>query len=318
MREVYNTPRQTRGEPSALGGTSIAASPAPDPATPIEQAVALVIRSLEASVALRRDALTLESQRLRRFGSFARLLDAQTLDGVSPQVAAAFVNARRSTGERATEGERHERLCSLHRLYAVARRLGLATGDPAMDIGLPRLRHVAARALTDHEVEVGRTFADSKGDPYPGVAWALAECTARPSEIASIRVGDVNLTAGRVWVHGARVAVPREALISAWGLDRIGRRIASLAAEPGDPLLATDRSYADQVRASNAVTVSLRVVLRRAALVGLGVSPRSIVAWVGDRAMRDGARIEEVARRLGMRSLDQAAALVGFDWRDAP
>jgi hypothetical protein len=40
------------------------------------------------------------------------------------------------------------------------------------------------------------------------------------------------------------------------------------------------------------------------------------VAWAGRQILAEKGRIEVVARRLGMASLDRAAALIGFDWRD--
>lgn len=50
-----------------------------------------------------------------------------------------------------------------------------------------------------------------------------------------------------------------------------------------------------------------------------GVNPRSIPAWADAKAFAEGASIDAVARMLGVRNLDQAAALIGFDWRgEAP
>ena len=48
-------------------------------------------------------------------------------------------------------------------------------------------------------------------------------------------------------------------------------------------------------------------------LIASSVSP-SVAAWAGATAFRQGAQIDEVARMLGVRSLDQAARLIGWDW----
>jgi hypothetical protein len=39
-------------------------------------------------------------------------------------------------------------------------------------------------------------------------------------------------------------------------------------------------------------------------------------AWAGDRVFRATGRIEEAAVALGCHTLDTAAAIIGFDWRD--
>jgi len=42
----------------------------------------------------------------------------------------------------------------------------------------------------------------------------------------------------------------------------------------------------------------------------------SVSVWAGRKALDEGRRIEDVARLLGARSLDQAARLVAWAWRD--
>ena len=55
---------------------------------------------------------------------------------------------------------------------------------------------------------------------------------------------------------------------------------------------------------------------------GLGrepdVRPVSVVGWAGLRLLRETGRIDEVARRLGLRSIDRAARLLGWDWATSP
>jgi hypothetical protein len=41
-----------------------------------------------------------------------------------------------------------------------------------------------------------------------------------------------------------------------------------------------------------------------------------VAAWAGARVFADTGRIELVARALGMRSLDQAARAIAWDWKD--
>jgi hypothetical protein len=39
------------------------------------------------------------------------------------------------------------------------------------------------------------------------------------------------------------------------------------------------------------------------------------VAWRGAAALAEGSSIDEVARMLGIRSLDAAASFIAWDWR---
>ena len=48
------------------------------------------------------------------------------------------------------------------------------------------------------------------------------------------------------------------------------------------------------------------------------VRPGSVVAWAGRRIFEETGSIEEVARRLGIRSLDRAARLIGWGWAPRP
>ena len=46
--------------------------------------------------------------------------------------------------------------------------------------------------------------------------------------------------------------------------------------------------------------------------------PGSVVAWAGRRVFEESGSIEEVARRLGIRSLDRAARFIGWGWAPQP
>jgi hypothetical protein len=48
------------------------------------------------------------------------------------------------------------------------------------------------------------------------------------------------------------------------------------------------------------------------------VRPGSVVAWAGRKVFDETGTIEEVARRLGMRSLDRAARFIGWGWATEP
>ena len=76
-----------------------------------------------------------------------------------------------------------------------------------------------------------------------------------------------------------------------------------------------DGSYESR-QASACAAVS--ETLRRAGLAGEpDVRPLSVTAWAGTRVLQETGQIEAVAGALGIRSLDRAARLIGWDWAHA-
>ena len=77
--------------------------------------------------------------------------------------------------------------------------------DPTLDTRLPAKATRPARPLTDAEIEVGRSVAMwSLTSARYRLVWALAEATARGSELASVAWRDVELDQGTVSLPGDR------------------------------------------------------------------------------------------------------------------
>jgi integrase/recombinase XerC len=212
----------------------------------------------------------------------------------------------------------HVRRGAVRLLFKEGRRLGLVDVDPTLDLELPPRSTMATRPLTDDEIELCRACArESLADHRGALCWALSEASARPSELARVRACDVDLEGERIHLHGDPRALPRWVSLTDWGLVQVHRMldVQGRRSSPADLFVPFRRgARAPQTSASMAVVRTLKAA-------GLhdqpDVRPRSVTAWVGARALRDGATIDEVARMLGMRSLDQAAALIGFAWRPA-
>ncbi|MCD9625301.1 hypothetical protein [Rhabdothermincola salaria] len=186
-----------------------------------------------------------------------------------------------------------------------------------MDLVLPPKSGVRTRPLHDEEVALARSGAlHTLTSTRLAAAWALAEATARTAEIPRLTVGDVDLETGRVWIHGGGRTVPRWGSLSSWGATQLERHLRTLTAG-SEQLIIYRGCGSDQSRQASACVV-IGDVLARA---GLGaepdVRPLSVVAWAGRQVLDETGRIEEVARRLGMRSLDRAAQLIGFDWQQS-
>jgi site-specific recombinase XerC len=244
------------------------------------------------------------------------------LSEVSHKHVKAFVLAPVSTKAGFREpsvATAHLRRSGVRLLFRVLRTVGVVEGDPTLDLVLPPRSSLVARPLTDDEIVVCRSFAlRTLTETRQPAAWALAEATARTSEIPCIRVRDLDLAARRVWIHGGAKSEPRFGCLSPWGVQQLDRRVKDLdeiGAEPDGPLVYRAAGSAASAQASAARAI--RETLTRA---GLGrepdVRPVSVAAWIGRRLLQDTGRIEAVACGLGVRSLDGAARIIGWDWAD--
>jgi hypothetical protein len=282
---------------------------------------------LEAAVQTAVDGLMLEwvsaaqakriATILRSFVRFCRRghgLDH--LAQVSPEIAAAFVNARTADGRIATVPTLHLRRTALRLLFRSARHLGQPVGDPTLDLRLPPRAQLATRPLVDDEVSLCRASAAwSLNDRRRAAAWALAEATCRSVEIGLITRGDVNLAEQRVWIHGGQTTADRWGHLTEWGCTQLSRRLAAIDDGPDQPVVYEGRDGAATGQISSCIAV--RDVLIRAGFgKEPGVRPASVAGWAGRQILEETGRIDEVARRLGMGNLDRTARFIGWSWRD--
>jgi len=254
---------------------------------------------------------------LIRFAAFAeRGFGVLSLADITPDIAKAFIAARPSgSAEAPSISTMHFRRSAVRLLFSEARRAGLSDGDPTLDLTLPTRSSLRLRPLTDDEVAICRSSAHrTLSETRLPAAFALAEATARTSELPKIRVQDIHLEQGAVWIHGGSKTIERWGTMSAWGADQLARRLRHLRKLPGvTPVVYEGKGSVQSGQASACVAIA--TVLR---VAGLGsepdVRPTSVAAWAGATDFRQRARIDETARMLGVRSLDQAARLIGWDW----
>jgi integrase len=286
------------------------------------------VRGLVDTVGELLDSLTqgsLSEQSRSRLGSTAmrfglyleRGAGLDSLTNISPADVEGFVHAPVAgpTGpQRPTVATMHFRRSAVRLLLRLARAGGLLVGDPTLDLLLPRRSPGSPRALTDDEVISCRNAAlRTLVETRQPAAWALAEATARTGEIGWIRASDVDLDGGRVWIHGQSRTETRWGDLSEWGVRQLRRRLRTLTRNSRGTFLAHEGAGSPQSRQASACR-AITDVLARAGLGGdPDVRPLSIPAWVGAKLRAEGDPIEEIARRLGMRSLDRTARLIGLD-----
>jgi integrase/recombinase XerC len=246
-------------------------------------------------------------------------LRLSSVEDITAEHASRFVFAGISKPvgpQRPSVATMHLRRSALRLYFRTLRQIGMAVGDPTQDLVLPARSCLAVRPLTDDEIVVCRSFSlQTLTATRQPAAWALAEATARTSEIPHIVVSELDFTNRRVWIHGSSKAEARWGSLSDWGATQVARRLDSLKSVVRDnPAVAYEgRGSEESAQASSCIAIA--ETLMRA---GIGrepdVRPGSVVAWAGRRIFEETASIEEVARRLGIRSLDRAARFIGWGW----
>jgi integrase/recombinase XerC len=256
---------------------------------------------------------------------FARRLAAVGVsrhDGVNADVCRSFIDAPTRTGAEPTAATRHFRRTTIRTVFRTGRNLGLVDRDPTLDIDLPPRSGLPARPLTNDEILLCRTatYTTRASDLRRPTAWALAEATATTAEIPLVRRTHLTPTdtGWRVALPGSRRVDPRTAILTDWGAAVIERRLAELPDDP-DTLLAYTGNADERSTARHAAGCALvAAVLSSCALSPEpDIRPSSVRYWRARAHFDNGARIEEVARLLGHRSLDETAEAIGHSWRDS-
>jgi site-specific recombinase XerC len=252
-----------------------------------------------------------------RFLTFVERAFATPLDEVTGEQVEAFISATSTDGRPPSVATTHLRRSAVRLMFRVLRQHGIVEHDPTLDVVLPPRTSLAARPLCDDEIVLGRSFSyRTLRDSRQPAAWALAEATARTSELSSITVADLHLDEGTVWIAGSTKTEPRTGVLSEWGVSALARRIDSLgiAATSATQIVYEGDGSGHSRQASCCVAIA--DTLRRAGLAGeADVRPVSIAAWAGKKIFDETGQIQAAATALGVRSLDRAARLIGWDWR---
>ena len=259
---------------------------------------------------------------------FLRRVTAQgviSVEGITAEHCRGFLTAPTVDGRSPELTTQHARRTALRMMFRTLREMGADVGDPTLDLHLPPRTGTAARPLTDEEVTLCRasTRLGEAGTSslQRAVAWALGEATAVSSEISAVRAADVDDPVVPHWVRlpGTRRHDPRLGELTNWGSVIVGRQLRILhdrRCSPTTLLTYRGAGTPGQATAQAAVCNALGNVL---SLAGLAtepdVRPASLRNWAGRRLYDAGLPIEQVARRMGARSLDTVATDLAITWR---
>lgn len=277
------------------------------------------LRARYASNTRTRDKAVAEARRLLRY---LQARGAVRWGDVTPELVSDWCWASRpgrsGAHQRTAPATARNRQWAARATFEEAATVG-APVDPTVLIGEPIRRtadaSAATRPLTDTEAALVRDAAESvlAGSRIAVIA-AMAFCGGSASEIACLRVGDVDIEATTITFGGESARVTR---LDAWSILVMRRFVASQrrsGIDAGDLLCVTDKVEAGA--AAHSVTVRLGELLRTAGLNHHpGVSARSIRLHTA-RTMLDRDGIEAAARFLGAVSLDTTASSLAYDWQD--
>lgn len=323
MNERTDTPADSavRGRPAE--GRERVGAPCPP-----EDLHEVITRAWGASGDFTSQTLDRCSETLLRFLRRQVALGVADPQAWTPGHCSDFVHAHGANGRPPEISTMHARRTALRMLFRTLRDLGIPAGDPTLDLALPPRTATAARPLTDVEVALCRTSA-RLGEAgslslQRAVCWALGEATAISSEISAVRIRDVDDPDRPAWVRlpGTRRCDPRLGELTDWGSTIIARQISlhrERAASSATLLAYRGAATPGQDKAQAATCNALSAVLKYAGLATEpDVRPASLRNWAGRRLFEAGMPIDQVARRLGARSLDTAAEDIGHGWRTVP
>ncbi|WP_405728347.1 hypothetical protein OG607_26395 [Streptomyces sp. NBC_01537] len=261
-----------------------------------------------------------------RFLGFAAAHDVIYLDQVTSGLIRRFETApgRDRHGRRSVTpapGSERQRRGALRTLFADCRSMGLTTAHPLLDApAIPRSPRRPAQQITDAEVAKLR-FHAGYGAPRSRYAALLALLLAgqASAEIACATTADLDTPGARISTAGSTHTLARSCPLDDWSLQALAQRAARLAdIGPGPHPLVTTASSAYRAQAS--VGAGFSVIARRAGLstAKRQVRLRDVTAYRGQQVFAQTGRLSEVARVLGLTSLDAAAATIGYDWLAGP
>ncbi|MFF2960557.1 hypothetical protein ACFVT1_16960 [Streptomyces sp. NPDC057963] len=260
-----------------------------------------------------------------RFERYADAHCVSRMDGVTSGLTEAFIAApglnRRNTITLIPAGStRRQRRSAITSLFAHARSLGLTKAAPLLDSPpIKRSPRKPGAGLTERDVE-NLQFHAERGMPATRHAALLALLLAglNSAETAAADTTDLDLSAAEVNTLGGTHTHARTCPLTEWAVHVLGLRAARLECGGNGPhrLVTSTRSSRNGAQAS--VGAGFNDIARNAGLAthSRKVEPRDITRYVAGQILRETGQLSEVARRLGLSSLDSAAALAGLAWQN--
>lgn len=289
-----------------------------DPASlTVPDAISLVVSHIDAMGSWRETSAERMARELARWSVQLDARGRTLVREITPADVLDFLHSpvqRHGTWADPAASSRRFRIAAARLLFRSLRQLHVQLSDPTLDLVVDGGRTKGTRALTDEEELVCRlTTAHTLTETRRPVAWALGQATATTGEQSLVARQDVDIENHRVWLKGTARRQARWGYLTEWGVEVV-RRAAARAPEPDTGLIYGARTSRSSGGAS--ACKAIHEIIRDA---GYGATPSlrpmSLVAWAGGKIFEQSGDISVVATRLGMRSLDEASRLIGWEWR---
>ena len=261
------------------------------------------------------------------FRAFAHLHGITRLDEIPPRLVRAFEDApgfdRRANRQiTIKDTTRRQRRAAVARFLTDARALHFTAHHPLMDSPpIARTPRRQGHPPTDADIDALR-FHAGYGAPRARYAALLALLLTGQSsaEIARATSADHDPETGTITTDGSTHTLARTSALDRWSARAVTDRVLYLQRTrgPGPHRLATDAAPGRNAQAS--IGAGFSIIAHRAGLSTRRnpVRMRDVTAWYGRMILARTGSLPEVARALGLTSLDSAAAAIGHPWQDQP
>lgn len=247
-----------------------------------------------------------------------------TVAQVTPNMVLAWCLMPLTDGTPAAENTWYRRRSAVRSFFETCRCLGLADANPAKSVEFAQRSGRFVNAFDDVSMaQLKRVSRSTLGDTRTPCALAMVMSGSTTRELANVTVEDVDLAAGRVWVHGGGYKcrdrwVP---FTDEWCREAVEQHVVGLRDTYGDDAGPTwlvympHPTHPNPTRRAEAASGLITRLLQKARVHQPGQTrAESIREWLALTVFEETGSIEQVALRLGCASLDAAAHLVGYDW----
>lgn len=296
-------------------------------ALPFSTAVALVTADWDRQVAEGRiDGIALRGYRddLARLERLMGALGLHEVRHIDYDLLLRWIHSPGTDGNAPSENTTYRRRSSARVFFETAHCLGITDTNPAKSVHLEQRSDRYVHAYTDTEIgHLQATARFTLTETVTPCALALVMSGSSTREAGYVTVRDVDMERGIYWSHGGGYRWRERWLPFAddWCRDAVSLRIRALTILHGpaaadrwlvfNPKSDTFTEHSQNMVGGNKITA----LLKKARLHRQGVTrAESIREWLAQSIFAETGSLEEVAARLGMRSLDAAAHIVGYDW----
>ena len=304
-------------------------------AMPVADAAELVVESWRQQAdegLIVHGTVDTHSKHLARLVKFAAAQGAEMVCDLNTNVLLRWQQAVNAyTGQPVPETTRDARRAVASAFFHTCYRLGITDQNPAN--ALPSRANQAryVHPFTEAQIQRLKDHAATKlQDTRTPAAVALVLLGCSSGEVGAIRCSDVHLGDMLVRAHGGsdRYAPRWLPIDDSWCFEVLAARIAAIARKHPDDWEQRTIAYTPNggdptgaggwQRAAAATSRTITVALKNAGLKVDGQTRvASIVEYVAARVFAETGSIEQVAVRLGLSKLDDAAHICGYDWKTA-